>query len=182
RRADVVDAERNQEPDKGRRLARLDPIEQVLRGLFGKALQGQQLRSRQVIEVGRVLDQLPIDQLLQGGIAKALDVEGGDEMAQVLEDLRRTGRIDAAGGRLARLADQIRAALRAFFRHVPGAARRRPLLGQHPDDFRNYVAGPLDDDVITGPHVLAGDLVFVVQRRAADRDATDLDRGEPGDG
>ena len=41
RPADVVDAERNQEPDKCRRLARLDPIEQVLGGLFGKALQGQ---------------------------------------------------------------------------------------------------------------------------------------------
>src|SRR5207302_505244 len=101
--------------------------------------------------------------------------------AQVLEHLRRTGRIDAAGGRLARLAHQVRAALRALFRHVPGAARRRPLLGQHPDDFRNYVAGPLDDDVIARPHVLAGDLVFVVQRGAADRDPADLDRGEPGD-
>ena len=48
-------------------------------------------------------------------------------------------------------------------------------------DLRDDVAGALHDDRVADPHVLARDLVLVVQRRVRDDDAADGDRLELGD-
>jgi hypothetical protein len=45
-----------------------------------------------------------------------------------------------------------------------------------PDDLRDHVAGALQDHPVADAHVLALDLVLVVQRRARDHDAADGDR------
>ncbi len=45
-----------------------------------------------------------------------------------------------------------------------------------PDDGRDHVAGPLDHDVVADADVARRDVVGVVERRARDRDAADLDR------
>ena len=52
-----------------------------------------------------------------------------------------------------------------------GRSRRHDL-----DDLRDHVAGALDDDRVADAHVLARDLVRVVQRGARDHDAADGDR------
>ena len=176
----MIDAQRHEKSHQGGGLARLDPVEQILRRLISKTVEGKELLLRQVIEIGRVLDQLPVDQLLQRGVAEALDVERGDEMSQVLEDLCRTDGIDTASGRFTGLADEVRAAFRAFLRHPPGPARRRALLREDPNHLRDHVTGPLDDDVVPRPDVLARHLVLVVQGGAADGDTADLDGREPG--
>src|SRR4029078_57927 len=44
------------------------------------------------------------------------------------------------------------------------------------DDLRDHVARALHDHVVADTDVLAGDVLFVVESRARDRDASDLDR------
>ena len=50
-------------------------------------------------------------------------------------------------------------------------APRRALLLHHLHDLRDHVAGALHDDRVAHAHVLALDLVAVVERRVRDRDA-----------
>jgi len=102
----VADSEPGQKPEQGRVLAYLDPVEQVLRRLLGKALERQQLLLGEVIQVGGILDEISFDQLLEGGVSEPLDVERSDEVAQMLEHLGGAKRIDAAGDGRARLADE----------------------------------------------------------------------------
>src|SRR6202171_4933402 len=103
-----------------------------------------------------------------------------DEVSKVLQDLGGARWVDAARGRLTRLAHQVGAAFWAFLRHVPGPARVRLFLGQGAHDFGDDVAGALDDDVVARPHVFPRDLVLVVQRRPADRRPPNVDRLEAG--
>ena len=56
---------------------------------------------------------------------------------------------------------------------VPGACG-----AGRPDDLRDHVAGALDDHVVALADLLAVDVLLVVQRRARDGDAADLDRLE----
>ncbi|MNT16590.1 hypothetical protein D3C72_1517020 [compost metagenome] len=51
----------------------------------------------------------------------------------------------------------------------------------HADDLRDDVAGALQDDRVADAHVLAGDLVLVVQGGVADHDAADRDGVQTGD-
>jgi hypothetical protein len=53
------------------------------------------------------------------------------------------------------------------------------LRHDRPDDLRDDVAGPPDDHRVARTHVLARDLILVVQRRRGHRDAADEDRLEP---
>ena len=59
---------------------------------------------------------------------------------------------------------------------VPGSCSPRG-----PDDLRDHVAGALDDHEVADADVLAADVVLVVEGRARDRDAADLDRLELGE-
>ena len=56
---------------------------------------------------------------------------------------------------------------------------RRPLLDHDAEHLRDDVAGALDAHGVADPHVLAGDLVLVVERRIGDDDAADGHRLEP---
>src|SRR5205807_9084643 len=97
----------------------------------------------------------------------------------MLEHLGGAGWIDAAGGGFPRLAHQVRPALRTLLRHVPWPAGFGPLLLQDPDNLGNHVARALDDHVVVRWHVLAGDLVFVVQRRPTHRPPGNLGGPKP---
>ena len=57
----------------------------------------------------------------------------------------------------------------------------RPLLLDDLDDLRNDVAGALHDDGVADAHILARDLVLVVQGRALHDDAADGDGLQPRD-
>ena len=56
------------------------------------------------------------------------------------------------------------------------------LLGQRRDDLRDHVAGPHHDDLVADPHVLAGQVLLVVEGRGGDGDAADVDRLEHREG
>ena len=63
-------------------------------------------------------------------------------------------------------------------RFLPLFARNRYPFG----DGRNHVAGPLNPDRVSYAHILARDLVGVMQCRPADRHATDFHRLEKATG
>ena len=125
-------------------------------------------------------------------LAQALDVEGvaRDEMLQALDRLRRAD--EAAGaaahhvdlaGLLVDLAHGVAAADRADARGTDRALRPCGRLSEHDaEDLRDDVAGALHDHRVADAHVLARDLVLVVQRGVGDDDAADRHRLELGDG
>ena len=62
-----------------------------------------------------------------------------------------------------------------------GGSARSGALGRvrgGRDDLRDHVAGAQDDHVVAGAHVLAREVLLVVQRRGLDRDAADVHRLE----
>ena len=139
---------------------------------------------RELEDIGRFLDQPFLVEQLDIGAAQSFDVErvAADEMLEPLHGLRRTNqhaRAAAVDVFLARLlvhfAHGMAAADGAFVRKLIGLRALRPLLQDHAHDLRNDVAGALDHDRVADAHILARDLVFVVQRgvlhhHAADRD------------
>ena len=58
----------------------------------------------------------------------------------------------------------------------PERLRAATVLAGRPDDLRDHVAGALHDHVVALADLLAVDVLLVVQRRARDGDAADLDR------
>ena len=90
---------------------------------------------------------------------------------------RRT--TSALAGFLVNLAQRGRAADRTGFQGTCRVRRLgRALVAHGLDDLRDDVAGPLHHDGVADPHVLAGDLVLVVQRRVRDDHAADGDGPE----
>ena len=51
-----------------------------------------------------------------------------------------------------------------------------PPVGYHPDDFRDNLAGLLNDHGVADAHVKPANLVFIVQRGTLDRRASEEDR------
>ena len=62
-------------------------------------------------------------------------------------------------------------------RLLPSAGR---LSGNGMEDLRDHVARALQQHRVADPHILAGDLVLVVQRGAGDQHAAHVHGGEPG--
>ena len=109
-----------------------------------------------------------------GHVAEVLDVHRAapGEMEQPLDALRRTpALVRAAVVGLALGADERRAARRTGLRHRPAAGALLPLGEHGADDLGDHVAGPADDDGVALAHVLAPDLLLVVQGGVGDRDA-----------
>ena len=139
-------------------------------------------------DIGRLLDPAALVEQLDLLVAEALDVEG-EPRGEMLEALHPLGRADQAAGAAAHhvllagaridLAHRMAAAdgtdLRKFVR--PGIGR--PLLRHDAEHLRDHVAGALDAHGVADPHVLAGDLILVVERRIGDDDAADRDRLQP---
>ena len=86
-----------------------------------------------------------------------------------------------ACSRLAFLAHHMAAAHRTGCWHNKRPGTRRPPLRQHADHFRNHVARAAHDHGIADMHVLAANLVFVMQGGIADRGAADEHRLQLGD-
>ena len=98
------------------------------------------------------------------------------EVQQAADPLRRAVRVRAALDDLALLAQRLGAAHRAVRRHLPDRLGAVAGVDDRGHDLRDDVAGPLEDDRVPDPQVLAPDLVDVVERRVADRRAADEDR------
>ena len=58
----------------------------------------------------------------------------------------------------------------------PGFASRGSAFQDHADNLRDHVAGALQHHGVARTHILAGDLVLIVQRGAGDQHATDIHR------
>ncbi len=111
--------------------------------------------------------------------AQSLDIEGvaRNEMLEALDRLRRTDQATGTTARhLAFLADRQAPAFGTQVGKDVLAGPRRAFVEHHRNHLRDDVAGALDDDGIADAHLLAANLVLVVQRRPCNDDAADGDR------
>src|SRR4029453_11913685 len=88
---------------------------------------------------------------------------------------RRAGAVRAPVHHLAFRLDDVRPAQRALLRH-PELLGAGPMRAGGADDLWDHVPRPLDDHVVALADLLAVDVLLVVERRARDGDAADLDR------
>ncbi len=58
-------------------FAALDGVDDILGGLFGEALQGDEVPLRQVVEVADILHQPGVHQLQDDLFPQAVDIHGG---------------------------------------------------------------------------------------------------------
>ena len=101
-------------------------------------------------------------------------------MAQRAFALCRTDQASsAARDRLALRTDDIRSADRALRRLLHPVDVRRTLFLQRAHNLGNDITGAADDHLIADAHILALDLVHVVQRGIGHGDPADKHRGQP---
>ena len=185
RLADLRDPERVEEAGKREPPALLHPGEKVVGRERAHAFEGRDLPAPllQPVEVGDRLHEPGIDELVDELLAKALDVHRppAREMADRLLALGRAAEAGrAAGRRLPLDPDRGGAAHRTLGGHLEARRARGAALGvRRPQDLRDHVPGPPHHHPVAHPHVLAGDLVLVVQGRVGDRDPADEHRLEP---
>ena len=170
RLAHLRDAERVKEAAERRMLAVLESRNEVLSRLVREALELDHLLPGQSVEVAGVLDPSLLDDLVERGVAEALDVESttAGEMAQELESLRATERVDASVRDVWLLADDLPPTHRALGGHAPAFLR---LLDA--DDLRDDVARAMDDHARAHVDAFLIYLRLVVHRDVAHRDASD---------
>src|SRR5437016_64161 len=159
----------------------LNAFEYVLRGLLRHALEAREGLDIQAGQVGRAFHQVALDELVDQLLAQALDIHRAarGEMQQGLLALRLA--IQPAGAAccgLARHPHHRRGAHRAFLGHRKAVRRPARALVLHADDFWNDIAGAAYDDRVADPHILAPELVLVVQGRVGDGGAAHEDRLE----
>src|SRR5690606_31950876 len=188
--ADLAHAEAEDQAVEGDDAPRVDPGDQVADAGLAIAVLGAQqgqllLVAGQAEDVGGLLDpaaRVEGDQLL---FAKAFDVEGAaaDEVLEALDDL---GVADQAAGAAALDLVPLAHGFGAANGAGGGEDVRDGAVGaqgfDHADDLGDDVAGALQDDGVADAHVLASDLVLVVQGGVADHDAADSDGMQAGDG
>src|SRR5690242_7663506 len=177
RLADMANAEPGQKARQRRLLAALELTFQVLRRFLSHALEGGKLLDAERVEIRDVFDDAALDKLVDELFPEPLDVHRAAraEELEALLELSGAGEADAAVGRLAFFAVDLRAADRAALGHDEFALGAAALVFQNFDDVRDHVAGALDDGEIADADVLALGLVHVVERGAFDRDAADAD-------
>ena len=103
------------------------------------------------------------------------------EVLEPLLELRRAGRVRAPPVHLALGLHRRGAADGAALGRRPGRGPLRPLLLHHPHDLGDHLPAPLDEDGVAHPHVLARDLLLVVEGGPAHGGAGQRHRREVGD-
>src|SRR5699024_4732664 len=174
-----ADAEGEDEACERRVLAGFDGVEQVGNGFLAVAGALLQFLAMllEPVDVDRCLQQAFANELLDLAAAEAVDVHGiaRGEMLERFAPLR--GADQAAGAARHRF---IGHALDCGAAHGTGGGQLDgprlswlALVADRAHDFGDDVAGAAHDDLIADAHVLALDLVHVVQRGAGDGDTTD---------
>ena len=135
------------------------------------------------VEVGDLPDQAFLEELVDERLSQSVDVHGParGEMEDGFPDPGRAGRVDASGDGFSFRPEDGRSADGALLGPGEGFLFSRPPLLHHRNDVRDDVAAPLEEDDVADADVLAPELVLVVEGRAADRRAGELDRLEHGD-
>ena len=124
-----------------------------------------------VIQIGQRSDDIPVDELVDQLVTQTFNIHrtASGKMQDGL--LALCGTEQTAGtprSRLAFLAHHMAAAYRTGCRHDKSPRICGPLVRQYADDLGNHIARAAHNHGIADVHVLATDLVFVVQRRVAD--------------
>src|SRR5215210_1735952 len=134
----------------------------------------------QIVDIRRVLYQAEIEELGGYLLAQALYVHRAlrRPVDDVLQCLGGAAGVHAAGHGLPLWAGDGLSADRTVFRHLEGVLVAGALLGEGADDLWDHVPRPLDHDHVTDEDALLPYVVFVVQRRARDGHAPDVDRSE----
>ena len=167
----------------GRVRAASMAADQVLGALAPEPIEpGEDLRV-EAEDVGRLLHELPLDELDHDLEAQAVDVQASTaaEVEQATDALRRAVRVRAACHDLALLALGARPTYRARRRHLPRHLVAIAGIHDRAHDLGDHVACALEDDRVADPQVLAPDLVDVVERCVAHGRATHEHRGDVGD-
>ncbi len=143
-------------------------------GLVGKALQVEQVFLCKVIDIGNILDQTFFKQLIDQGLAHAVNVHyaARREMQNRAEKFCGTVSIDAAIIDFTLHSHSFRVAYQARLgrRNILISAR---MILIHFDHFRDHVAAPLDANPVADLYAEAFNLVHVVQSSIADGCAAD---------
>src|SRR5437588_2965557 len=197
RPADVAYAEPRQKAGDRAVLRGLDRAQEVPRPLAGDHPAGalvflerepvelRELVGRQRVEVAGVLHPPLLDQLFDRLIPEPFDVHRAapGEVEQTLTALRRTDeRAGAVRNRFALLPHDRRAAEAARRRHLPWLEALLALRQDRSDDLGDDVSGAPHDDGVARAHVLARDLILVVQSGRLHSHPADVDGFEYGVG
>ncbi len=150
-------------------------------GFLGHARQRRQLRRAEAVEIGGIVHAPAVHQGRDELVPQAVDVHGAPrgKVAQGFLALGRAGELaTAAGDGLALGPHHRRATFRTLGRqgHLDGIIR--PLLDHHPHHFGNHIPGAAHDHGVTDAHVLAAQLIEVVQADIADDDPAHRDGRE----
>ena len=169
--ADVPDPEGEQEP-----RASLDLLLSISSIRLAADFSPQRSSSTRSVRL-EVVDRRDVGEQARGHelidelLAEPLDVHGAPpaEVAQGLPHDGRTRRVHAARRDLALFPDDRVAADGALLGHLERRRVRGPLFEDHAHDLRDDVAALLDDDGVSDAHVLAREVLVVVERRPLDR-------------
>ncbi len=180
RRADVVDAESDEDTPQRPLQRGVHRVDERLCALLGDAVEGDEPVDGQVEDVAGVPQQPRVRELTNPFLAESLDVHraAAREVHDALDPLHRAVDVDAVVIGLAFEAHEGFTARRALRGELPAPGARRSLGEDRPDDFGDHVAGAPDDHGVARAHVLARDVVLVVQRGERDVRAADEHRLE----
>ena len=164
-------------------IALLNALFAVGAGVHAPRVQAGDVVDRELVEVRDIVDQASGDHLVDDLVAQAVDVHAAAAHPVEQALLELCGAVDghAAVGHLAILVNHGAAAHGTDLGHLPVNAVGRALVEHGAHDLGNHVARLVHDDGVALAHVLAADLVDVVQRGARDGGASNRHRIELGD-
>ena len=172
---DVGNVQAEEDARERLRLGQLDRLDDLRRGDLTVAFELGDLVDAQPVEVGHRAEQTEIPEPPDELLADALDVHrSAHPVDQRLQPAGRTGPVRASMHHLALGLHDLEATQRAIRRHAE-LVRAGSVLSSGTDDLRDDISGALHDHEIALTDPLAVDVLLVVQRRAGDRDAADLD-------
>ena len=174
----MTDTEAVENAGQAARPACRDRGDEVLRRFLPHPLQGHEVTDGEPVEIGVIADELGGDELVDELVPEPLDIHRAarGKESEPLPDSGRTGNERAAEKDSVGILDDAGATFRALGRRRPRDLVPGALVLLHADDMGDHLARLLDDDDVAGADVLAGDLVGVVEARAADDRAGQLHR------
>ena len=186
--ADALDAERR--TARGRTAAPSSAsiaVDEVARRDLAEALQRRELLGVEVVDAGDAVDQPVLEELARALLAQPLDVHraAAHELLDRLEQLARAARAVGADRPHAVVGPAPSACRTPGTAPAPSGSGERFLrfcafaVGR--DHARDHVAGARDDHLVALAHVLARDVLLVVERGELHRHARDLHRLELGE-
>src|SRR5437867_3310021 len=165
-RADVADPDRDQQPVERRRLASLDPGEEVRGRLLAHARELHQILGAEMVEIGGILHETRVREPIHRLPPESLDIQRAPacEVDDPPPHLRGAEKILAAHGGHLRIPHERRSADRTLRGHDELGAASLPSR-YHAQHLGDHVPALVDDDAVADPKILPLDLVLIVESR-----------------